>query len=103
MVYFWLIDSAIINAYTVEGSLRASCQPIVSLDEQDECDCVAFRKWNLPCQHMLELWIFVGTDLEPNWERYSSTFDDAMFDIYEAQKVVIQQIEAGQDSQGDHV
>jgi hypothetical protein len=76
--------------YTVEGSLRAGCQPIVSLDEQDECDCVAFRKWNLPCQHMLELWIFVGTDLEPNWERYSSTFDDAMFNIYEAQKVVIQ-------------
>jgi hypothetical protein len=51
---------------------------------------------------MLELWIFTGTQLEPNWEKYSSMFDDQMFDVYEGRKVDIAIIEAGQDSQGEH-
>ena len=33
---------------------------IKSLNNAGECDCKDFRRWNLPCQHMLELWIFVG-------------------------------------------
>ena len=73
-------------------------QLIIALDNLDECDCVDFRKWNLPCQYMLEFWIFVGSPFEPNQERYSSMFDDVMFDIYEGKKVVITQIEADQDS-----
>jgi hypothetical protein len=77
-------------------------QPIGSLDLQGECDCTDFRKWNLPCQHMLELWVFAGTQLEPNWEKYASMFDDQMFDVYEGRKVDIAMIEAGQDSQGEH-
>jgi hypothetical protein len=42
---------------------------------------------------MLELWIFTGSQLEPNWEKYSSMFDDQMFDVYEGKKVDIAIIE----------
>ena len=48
---------------------------------------------------MPELWIFTGTPPEPNWEKYSSMFDDQMFDVYEGRSVGIAMIEAGQDEQ----
>jgi hypothetical protein len=52
---------------------------------------------------MLELWIFISIDVEPNWERYASIFDDSMFDVYKGQKVEIAMVKARIDSQGDHV
>ena len=85
------------NLKLAEKRQMEESQPIRSLN-----DCVEFRRWNLPCQHMLELWIFTGTPLEPNWEKYSSMFDDQMFDVYEGRNVGIAMIEAGQDEQGEH-
>ena len=73
-------------------------QPIRPLDQMGECDCVDFRKWKLPCQHMLELQIFIGIDVELDWERYASIFDDSMFDVYKGQKVEIAMVEARMDS-----
>ena len=90
------------NLKLAEQRQMEESKPIRSPDLQGECDCVEFRKWNLPCEHMLELWIFTGSQLEPNWEKYSSMFDDQMFDVYEGKKVDIAIIEAGHDSQGEH-
>jgi len=72
-------------------------QPIKSLNNASECDCKDFRRWNLPCQHMLELWIFAGSPVEPNWEKYAAMFDGQLFDVYENEKVDIALIETGQD------
>ena len=47
---------------------------INALSLQGECDCKLFRKWNLPCDHMLEQYIFGGDAMEPNWDKYASTF-----------------------------
>jgi hypothetical protein len=52
---------------------------------------------------MLELWLFAGSQVEPNWAKYASMFDEQMFEVYEGKKVDIALIEAGQDSQGEHV
>ena len=90
------------NLKLAEKRQMEESQAIRSLDLEGECDCIDFRKWNLPYQHMLELWIFTGTQLEPNWEKYASMFDDQTFDVYEGRKVDIAMIEAGQDSQGEH-
>jgi hypothetical protein len=60
-------------------------------------------KWNLPCDHMLEQYIFSGDAMEPNWDKYASMFDEQKFDVYEGRKVAIAQVEAEQDSQGIHV
>lgn len=53
------------------------------LDENDECYCQHFRKWNLPCDHMMELWLFsaqvnqqLDDAMEPNWEKYAAMFGD---------------------------
>ena len=43
-----------------------------------------------------------ATPLEPNWEKYSSMFNDRMLDVYEGRNVGIAMIEAGQDEQGEH-
>lgn len=52
-----------------------------------ECDWKLFRKENLPCDHMLEQYIFAGSQMEPNWERYTSIFNEQKVDmIYEAYK-----------------
>lgn len=78
-------------------------QQIRGLDLSNECDCVTFRTWNLPCEHMLELWVFCGGEIEPNWDKYASMFDKQKFDVYEGRKVDIALIKAGQDLQGEHV
>jgi MULE transposase domain len=92
------------NFKLAESRQMEESQPIrAPLGPEDECDCVDFRKWNLPYQHMLELWIFIGNDIEPNWDKYASMFDEQMFDVYEGRKVDIAMVEVGQDSQGEHV
>jgi MULE transposase domain len=76
-------------------------QPIDGLDERGECDCTHFRKWYLPCQHMLEQYMFGRQDVEPNWDKYASLFAEQKFDVYERKNVDIDIIEVGQGSQGD--
>jgi hypothetical protein len=51
----------------------------------NECDCKEFRKWLLPCEHMLEGFLY-GDAVEPDWDKYSSLFLDQKFDVYEGKR-----------------
>jgi len=78
-------------------------QEIHPLDDNGKCNCKHFRKWNLPCEHMLETFIFQGSTLEPDWSQYAAMFQGTeRYDVYEGHKLQINLIEAGEDSQGDH-
>jgi hypothetical protein len=43
------------NLKAAELRQMEESRPIKSLNNASECDCKDFRRWNLPCQHMLEL------------------------------------------------
>lgn len=60
-------------------------QAIKELTESNECDCKEFRKWLIPCEHMLEAFIY-GDAVEPDWDKYSSLFLDQKFDVYEGKR-----------------
>jgi len=65
------------NFKLAESRQIEESQPIrAPFRPEDECDCVDFRKWNLLCQYMFELWIFIGNDIELNWDKYTSMFDE---------------------------
>ncbi|KAN0067964.1 hypothetical protein V8E54_013892 [Elaphomyces granulatus] len=65
----------------------------------NECDCKEFRKWLLPCEHMLEGFLY-GDAVEPDWDKYSSLFLDQKFDVYEGKRTEMV-MDAGGDSQED--
>lgn len=89
------------NFSAAENRQLEQSQQIQPLDLQGECDCQTFQKWFLPCEHMLEQYIFGGSQVEPNWKRYASLFqDNQRLDVYEGRQLDIALVEAGQDSQG---
>ncbi|KAN0073452.1 hypothetical protein V8E54_008672 [Elaphomyces granulatus] len=65
----------------------------------NECDCKEFRKWLLPCEHMLEAFLYRDA-VEPDWDKYLSLFLDQKFDVYEGKRTEAA-MDAGADSQGD--
>jgi hypothetical protein len=54
------------NFYKAEIRQLEESQPIKPFDQHGECDCKAFCKWALPCEHMLEQFMWLGQDIEPN-------------------------------------
>ncbi len=54
------------------------------LEDDFSCDCLFFRQYNLPCQHVWQQEKLLGGVLtEDVWDRYAFMFEDCGFEIYE--------------------
>jgi len=91
----------ILNDHLVAAQNRQveESQITKELTESNECDCKEFWKCLLPCEHMLEAFLY-GDAVEPDWDKYSSLFLDQKFDVYEGKRTEVA-VDAGADSEGD--
>jgi hypothetical protein len=58
-----------------------------------ECDCLFFRRYLLPCRHILHAHIF-GTDppeqllTAEDWKKFQQMFDESGLDVYRSRELV---------------
>ncbi len=59
------------------------------LSDDNSCDCLFFRQYQLPCSHIWQQQHLFGGILEDeeDWDRYAFMFEDCGFEIYEGMGV----------------
>jgi len=60
-------------------------QTIKELTESNHAIAKSFGSWLIPCEHMLEAFLY-GDAVEPDWDKYSGLFLDQKFDVYEGKR-----------------
>ncbi|KAE8154770.1 hypothetical protein BDV25DRAFT_81869 [Aspergillus avenaceus] len=59
----------------------------LELDDNPSCHCLFFRKWQLPCRHILRHEQLFGNILTPEyWDTWHSKWEESGFELYEESK-----------------
>ena len=54
------------------------------LTDELSCDCLWFRRWLLPCEHVFQHQLLLGVMTPQYWRDLSHTWEESGFEVYEA-------------------